>query len=654
MIALLDNDNIAVRSAAAQNLLDKIDWNRELIAKALIRWLDNPKWLKETGRGGRVGLIRALAQVKAPESVPGLIAALDEKTVITVPPSYGRSVNAASNAVYSAEYAMRAAAAMAANAAATAANSAAGAANSAVAVNSSAYYGANSSLVASGFYSLRRNAVEALAFQKDPRAVNPLKRILNEGTSGYETGTYVGAIYECGGFTIAEQVDAVEKIAKAGLAEGVQTGTGDMVGASNTPIRTHVFASETRVASGVDDVINFDPSYLLGVLLVTRSDVDDGLARAIIDRIAATEKSDSTLSQTLRKIVMRWKGTAVNAMLLHDLKRNRTDADGIVRLLADRKELREKQMDDVSDLRTGSAIAVGISACLLEDPNDQQAILEGAGDETKTALLACARLIRAALPVQKVAVHLQSKDKLLALAAERYLETEDSAEARHIILSLHPNEAKILGASTAFFVDSIPGSSTEYLAQLFGSVDPYHRSLAEYESTIERDQELLEIEKRLQDEVKKDPDLVGVYNWRENFIRIYKGRAVLSWEKDPARYQERVLTPEEFEGLKNLLSHYKADELPPFLECASDECESAQLLMLGKSGGRRLFVTASAMPPLFADLDRIFMEMKQPPSAVKYWAAKEVPGLEVLFAGRTPRSVDGLEKRCRHSSADYR
>ena len=447
---------------------------------------------------------------------------------------------------------------------------------------------------------------------------------------------YVNAIYECGGFSIGEQVAAVEKVAKAGQDEEVQAQAGPAIAANiKGRIDSHSYDLVDPYALSQFDKNGMpitDTSQLLGVLLVTRPDVEDGLARAVIDRIAATEKSDPTLSTALRKIVMRWKGTAINAMLLHDLKRNRTDADAIVRLLADRKELREKQMDDVSDLRTGSATAVGISACLLEDPNDQQAILEGTGDETKTALLACARLIRAALPVQKVAVHLQSKDKLLALAAERYLEIEDSAEARHIILSLHPNEAKILGASTAFFVDSIPGSSTEYLAQLFGSVDPYHGSLGAYESTIERDQELLEIEKRLQDEVKKDPDLLGVYNWRENFIRIYKGRAVLSWEKDPARYQERVLTPEEFEGLKNLLSHYKADELPPFLECASDECDSAQLLMLGKSGGRRLFVTASSMPPLFADLDRIFTEMKQPPSTVKYWAAKDVPGLEVLFA----------------------
>ena len=617
MIGLLDSNSIAVRSAAAQNLLDKIDWDREAIVKALARWLDNPKWLRETGRGGRLALIRALDQVKYPESVPGLIAALDEKQSVSLVAGYGRyGINGAAAAANAAATAM----AMAVNSASIAVNS----------VN------ANFAGMPTNYYPFRHNAVEALAFQKDPRAVNALKRILNEGTTPYENSTYVSAIYECGGFTVTEQVAAVEKVAKASLEESQSQPTAVAI---NAPVKGRIVVEDYDVVDTAgystidkDGMPITDASRLLGVLLVTRADVEDGLARGIIDRITVTEKSDPSLSNTLRKIIMRWKGPAVNAMLLRDLKRNKTDVDAIVRLLSDRKELREKQIDDISDLRTGSATAVGIASCLLEDPNDQQAILDGANDETKTALLACARLIRSPLPVQKVAENLQSKDKLLALAAERYLETEDSLEARHIVLSLHRNEAKILGASTAFFVDTNSVSSSEHLSQLFASVDPFHDALTMYEGPIERDQELLETETRLQAEVKKDADLLGIYNWRENFIRIYKDRAVLSWEKDPARYQERVLTAEEFEGFKGLLSNYKADHLPPFLGgCPDDECDSAQLLMLGRNGGRRLYVIAASMPPLFADLDRMFQELKQPRSVVKYWAAKDVPGLEVLF-----------------------
>ena len=616
MIGLLDSDNINLRSAAAQNLLDKIDWNREAIVKALVRWLDNPKWLKETGRGGRPALIRALTQVKLPESVPGLIATLDETAGSSLPMFRG-SANSANAA---------------ANAAAAVARETASAANSATATAINANIG-NGIWGPRGavYHLLRRSAVEALAFQKDPRAVNPLKRILNEGSNPFESSVYVGAIYECGGFSIAEQVTAVETFAKSS-GEEVQA---QPVIAVNGLLKGRMVTDyDFGEATGYDKngVLITDASRLLGVLLINRPDVEDGLARAIIDRIAATEKSDPPLSNLLSKIVMRWQGAAINAMFLHDLKRNKIDVDAIVRLLAQRKEIREKQMEDISDLRTGPPIAVGISSCLLEDPNDQQSILDGSGDEIKTAMLACARLIRSPLPVQKVAANLQSKDKLLALAAERYLETEDSPEARSIVLSLHPNEAKILGASTAFFVDGTEGSGPEYLARLFATVDPFHASLGAYQSTIERDQTQPDLEKRLQDEVKKDPALLGIYSWRENFIRIYKDRTELSWEKDPARYQERVLTNDEFDSFKELLSHYKAGDLPPFLGCGSEDCDTAQLLMLGRNGGRRLFVMASPMPPFFAELDRVFQQMKQAPSVVKYWASKEIPGLEVLFA----------------------
>ena len=70
--------------------------------------------------------------------------------------------------------------------------------------------------------------------------------------------------------------------------------------------------------------------------------------------------------------------------------------------------------------------------------------------------------------------------------------------------------------------------------------------------------------------------------------------------------------------------------MPPFLSCA--DCAPQQLVMVGRNGGRRVFVKASTLPPFFAELDRTFTELRVPPSSIKYWAGKDVPGLEVLFA----------------------
>jgi hypothetical protein len=126
--------------------------------------------------------------------------------------------------------------------------------------------------------------------------------------------------------------------------------------------------------------------------------------------------------------------------------------------------------------------------------------------------------------------------------------------------------------------------------------------------------------------------LLGVYAYADNFVRIYKDRAVFSWQEDPARYRERALKPEEFDNLKTYLVAERVDELPPFLSECEGECEGKELLMLGRQGGRRVFsLGGEPQPKIFAGLERIFTEMREPPAKLHYWLEKSVPGLEILF-----------------------
>ncbi len=623
MLALLESDNINVRTAAARNLLLKLSPSRPDVVRALLPWLGNPKWLREN-TGGRSSLVMALSRVKVPESVPGLIAALDERELRDRLPSSSNMVSNANVAVADAIARIEAAA----NAVQTAANTVIRRSNvSAVIANTApnSYYSSET------VYPLRYWAIAGLAFQEDPRAVPALRRILGEVHQPNEQYTLVGAILKCGGFSIAEQVGAIEDVAK-----NADTNT---YGASANANMAYPGANMGYTPPGYTI---YDPTgrpttdikRMLGIHLAQSSEVGEELARSVVDRITSLDRSDVQTANAMRKIVLRWRGPAVNALLLRDLKNNRTEADAIVRLLSVRRELREKQQADIFGIRTGGPIAVGISACLLEDHGDFEAILEAPGDEAKTAMLACARLIRAALPIRKVAESLHSKDKLLALAAERYLESEDSPEARSIVLALHPNEARIMGATTAFYPASGTGqTSSEFLAPLFASVGQ-HAVLSSSDQSFEIGQNgsTAGIEKRLQEEVKREADLLGVYNWEKNYIRIYKDKALVSWDEDTARYRERTLTKEEFDNFKGLIAHHKADELPPFLNCTTGGCVSQQLLMIGRNGGRRVFVLSSSPPPLFAELERAFAELRRPPSHIKYWASKDVPGLEVLFA----------------------
>ncbi len=671
MIALVLSDNITVRTAAVKNLLLRLSGSVDGyqnagkinpdIVRALLPWLENPKWVK-IEPAGRRALINALKKIKLPESVPALIATLDEKVTV---PSQRYSANTNASRLYS-NAGVNTALEEADIVANTAVNAANALTNRAVAVRPETAY------------PLRTEAIEALATQADMRAGSPLRRILPE-IQEYERAMTVRAILTCSGFTVEEQVEALEMLAKTAGDLGVpnsnaNTYTRASTAASETFARAQLALQSALSGAGTqvaeeaeepedDEEVEY-PAYdgpigsgssfgsnsrfedqnerskpfdatelnlLLGSQLVTVEDVGEPLVQAMVERITIHDKKDPPLASTLRKVMLGWKGTALNALLLRDLKGGRLDADAIVKLLSIRRELREKQQADVYDVRTGRAAAVGISTCLLEDTADYDAILNGGNDETKTAMLACARLIRAALPVAKVVENLQSKDRMLAIAAERYLESEDSPEARAVVLSLYPNQAKILGATTAFEVKGLSSSPGIYLGDLFGTVSDYYASGENANSTFSYSSDFSTLKTRLQKEVVKDQELLGVYSYENNFVRIYKDRAMLSWEDDPARYRERALSKAESDDLKGYLAHHKVDRLPPFLSCTED-CVAKQLLMLGRQGGRRVFVKASTTPEFFAELEAMFAKMKTQPAKLKYWAGNQLPGLEILFA----------------------
>src|SRR5947199_1534630 len=124
-----------------------------------------------------------------------------------------------------------------------------------------------------------------------------------------------------------------------------------------------------------------------------------------------------------------------------------------------------------------------------------------------------------------------------------------------------------------------------------------------------------------------------MYAYDSNFIRIYKDRAVFSWEDDPARFHERQLTPEEFNYFKGFLGAHQVEQMKPFLACRENECgDPKELLMLSRNGGSRVFVRTSRMPAFFAELEKIFSDLRSQPAAIKYLLSKDVPGLELLFA----------------------
>ena len=689
LLELTNSENIAVRSAAVKNLLMRLsrmgdfERNRGLraeIVKALLPWFRDPKWVKEDPSGKQT-IVRSLAIVKVPEAVPALIAALDDSDISNTFAYTTNTAWAAANAINGT-----------ANPAIAPANRTAMSANFANTANTTTF---NSNLAYTApsvvYHPLRSESITALEKHADARAVPALRRVLTQ-VPEYERNGVVKALLSSNGFTTEEQVAAIEFIARnAGDAvTGPEEEPGEYDyasarGRARLALHSTVISQRTQVveerdaSEDADDEFESyggkpeetdppttvvdsyespqqkpltadDLSFMVGTHLLSNENPSDDLVRSVVARVEAYEKRDPMVAETLRRILMSWNGLAVNALLLRDLKAGRVEPDAVVKLLSVRKQLRETQRSEVADARNGSAAAQGIVPCLLDDTAAMDALLDSGSDAAKSALFACSRLIRAQLSVPRAAVSLRSPNKVLALAAERYLESEDSPQARAILLGLYPNHAKILGARTAFEVSGKAATPGKFLADLFASVSPYYAAEPYIHQTYTYDGSFIETEKRLQKEVISNPDLVGVYAYDGNFVHIYQDRAVYSYSDDPARFRERVLEPAEWDNLKGYLSHFDVDKLPPFLAC-SGECDSFELLMLSRHGGRRVFVKASdsSLPEFVAGLERIFQDMQRPPAKIKYYAAAVVPGLEVHFADERLAATtvwkDGAEVR---------
>lgn len=675
MVGLMSSDNIHVRSAAAKNLLVRLNRLpegsrteplRKQIVESMLPWLSNKSWIRADS-SQRSQLVNALQRVKMPEAVPALIEALDE-------------TESMSNPVYAANTA-----ANSLNAAANAVNAISAASNTnRVAYNSNAV--TNAVYTGREYYPLRNAAVTALGHQGDARAANALRRVLMQAEE-WERTAVVKALLDCGGFTAAEQVAALEFMARsAGDIADLSPESGEYSYSGSAKDRAKFAARvaiaeqrtllmpETDPEDGVDgefdnyappqpvDQVPEPPSpydgpesetnkslteddikYLVAAQLVAIDDPDEMLVRSAVDRVTALDPREPTVAATMRKIILGWNGAAVNSLILRDIKNGRMDADAILKMLAIRKTLRETQAADVTDLRSGVPAANGIAACLLEDRGQYDAIMTNGPDAAKIALFACGRLIRAQIPVDKAAANLTGPNKVLATAAERYLESEDSPQAQALILQRYPNQARILGATTAFNVEGVNLMPGIFLRDVFNTVNPYFGA-EEYAYLTFMDERDPAIEKRLRTEVSSNPDLLGVYAYDRQFVRIYKDKAVFSWEDDPARYRERTLEPQQFESLKTYFANSRVDAMPPFLACSS-ECNSKQLLMIGKVGGRRVFVKGDRkMPEFFANLQGFFDEMKKQPAKLKYYAAEQIPGMEVVFEDQRYAAVSIWKK----------
>ena len=567
MIELTKSSNITVRSTAAKNLIDRLEGGDTEILKALIPWLDNPGWVKASKRGERMTLIKAFGDFLLPEVVPSLIA------IVTNEPKF------------------------------------------------------------------RYAAAMALGKYKDARAIPVLRNALAAEETHVGRNIFIGAIIDSGGLSDDEQMAALEAFASLAASPEERKKFETFVSTYRGRIGEIVLDDEEYEEEEISgDEAESEPKVpapplqvSIGAFVAGIEEPGEGLVTRAAERLKALWRTNPAVAAELAAIMLKWKGPAMYAETLRRIRTDEGSIDDILNALTNRQEISEKVPGALAEMRGAGGVSRAIGACIAEDHLTVLSILAGNETDSQIAMLGCTRMLRAGLPVNEVGEILGSSNKLLALAAERYLESDDSLEARNLILAGKKNEAAILGARTAFIPDPTRVRNSEALVKFFESSSQGQTVNTQLERLFKNK------ESELQKELLEAPDMIAVYAMLpgqdpgRTVVRIYKNKATFTFYEDAARYWEKPLTAEDCKALRDMLIEKKVDSLKPIRTC-NGGCQPNEFIMFGRDGGRRVFFLAGQPPAPLDAIDNAFKAFRQADDIkLRYRLADTTPGLEVLW-----------------------
>lgn len=469
----------------------------------------------------------------------------------------------------------------------------------------------------------RGAAAKALAAYKNPSAIAALRfALLDEKHQEYQRNV-IEALIACGGIGDDEQMASLEAFATlSSTPEGLE--------------RIRDYDSESYAEEEEDEGEKPKPlplPVIIGKYLAELEEPGDGLAARAIERQKVLQKTKPAVAKVLAEIILKWKGRVIYLETLRQIKTGEADVDTVLTILANRRDVLYKIPNDIVAQRVSNGAGRGISACLAEDAAEFISILGQTDAETQIAMLSCARLIRTALPIDEVGELLKSPNKMLALAAERYLETEDSVQARTLVLAHRPGEALILGARQAFIPADVKSVyESPALDALFSSV--VGNAFMPVKTS-----EIKKSEENLRAEIKENAEMLAIYAFLpedesgQQVVRVYKDRIVFHFYEDAARYWERDLTAEEYEKFYQFLLENRIDSLPAFNTNYCDLCQANEFVMFGRNGGRRVFFRTNDKDlKVVENIRKIFESFHEGRKKLHYRLSDKIKGLEILLA----------------------
>lgn len=477
----------------------------------------------------------------------------------------------------------------------------------------------------------QNQAVAALAKYRNPQIVTPLipalRAVIWREQMTYASGELAKLLASHGGLSDVEILSSLEALATeskpnldpADIQRGLEK--------SWVP---HFVQHENHSASAwmghaLIEQYNYGSPYSY---IANKSVFTESVAAGLIARVKALRTERPDVASGLWAIVRALEFPIVYAELAEGIVKADVDLATILIALERRQQIATIAGATLRPMLRQRGYALGIASILLDDHDNARVVLGSSDRQAQMALLACARVMRIALPIDLAGKLLTSPDKQLALAAERYLESEDSPKARQLILAQHPTEALILGGAPDF--------------------DPkrkYRQEWINWEDLLRESVKRGEVEE-LFGAMEGHFSDAGGPDWYMLAIQVRGQQASVCRWQDPARKECRDLTEDELSALRDLFTEVRFDELPPLEVLGSGYGGTAQeFVRLDKHGGRRVYATNLDM--LHSESHGWGMQQQTPHNKVnqffarlratgeyelRYALKEKIPDLEVVLA----------------------
>ncbi|MBI1764640.1 MAG: HEAT repeat domain-containing protein [Acidobacteria bacterium] len=447
---------------------------------------------------------------------------------------------------------------------------------------------------------LRALAAETLGNLKFTAAAPAIRRALEREKNEELRQRLVTALMFCGGISDEEAAAAIEAFARKMAAPNGQ--------------------AQLEALRNNEDVAPLPLQLSVGRILSDSETIpcSEGLAARLFARVKALRKTQPNVAKQILNIVQGAPLPQAYQFLAERLGEGWLDVEALKLALEHAAELRQHASGELFPLITQGVHAAGIAAVLLKDTALQTAVLQGKDAKAQLALLATARYLRTALPVDLVAPLLA--DKTLGMAAESYLIVEDSVPARQLVWARHPGEALLLGANRPLDMSMEQADPPAFKRREEVAQHIVKAGEAEEVYALYSPGDLLKAE-----------------------IRVRKDRAQLRLFTDPNVWRMRDLSNSELIELQTLAARPEVAELKPEAPLGGYREGFAEFVRVSKDGGYRVVLEGLKPAPRDATLHEQLSELfyrfsKAGEYKTHYSIEAKLPGVEVLFAAE-PQQV---------------